>query len=151
MTVCKRRSFLRLLRAGRKVSEITSGETTSLRVHCMRRVCTVCTSVLKLRPHLHTRPIESSITKGAWFPRGCILLSCKEGKWEREKEEMEAEEGKKKKEEEVGGKREGNRLSTRSINRGEKIRRQNRTKIALITIITIIRATQRVNIVVVRD
>ena len=64
---------------------------------------------------------------------------------------MEAEEGKKKKEEEVGGKREGNRLSTRSINRGEKIRRQNRTKIALITIITIIRATQRVNIVVVRD
>lgn len=115
----------------------------------MRRTCT---GVLKLRPHMHSRPTDRvvSITKGAWFPRGCILLSCKEGKREKEKEEVEAEE-EKKKEEEVGGKKEGNRLSTRSINRREKIRRQNRTKIALITIITIMRATQRVNIVAGRD
>jgi len=71
---CKRRSFFR---AGRKVSEITSGETTSLRVHCARRVY----GRVEIAP-THAQPTDRSnarITKGAWFPRGCVLHSVKKG------------------------------------------------------------------------
>lgn len=117
-------------------------------------MCAVHTGALKLRPHMHSRPIERAHNErrvvSAWLHSPLRKKGSR--RWRRRWRWWRNEEsggGREKKEEEVGGKREGNRLSTRSINRGEKIRRHtNRTKIALITIIIIMRAARPVNIVV---
>lgn len=76
----------------------------------------VYTGALKFAPtHVHGPADRSNtrITKGAWFPRGCILLSAKRGSGREGAGEGVGEGnggGGEKREEEVGGKREGNRL-----------------------------------------
>jgi len=68
------------------------------------------------------RPIERARNErrvvSAWSHSVCKKGSRRCSRKEKEKTEVEG-----KKEEEVGGKREGNRLSTQSISRGGKIRR----------------------------
>lgn len=119
----------------------------------------VYTGALKFAPtHVHGPADRSNtrITKGAWFPRGCILLSAKRGSGREGAGEGVGEGngggGEKKGRKRWAEKEKEIDLSTQSINRAEKIRgHDNGTKIALITIIIIMRATHRVNIVAGRD